>query len=782
MITNKHRAGLVTAAFFCALGLAGCGGGTSGTEGQSQALAEHHSEATPVRAIEHPEELPDGVSAAVLQPDYGLPASEAEIDAAARTLGAYFNGRYAGDPKSLMGEAPVDAAPKSAPSPQPVYRFFNTRTGVHFYTISATERDQVVATLPWFNLEGTAFFALRSASAGLSPIHRFYNLVTGTHFYTINEAERQDVATRLAAFYRYEGVSWYGSTAAGTGWTPIHRFFNRATGTHFYTASEEERQSIINNPNLSMFIYEGIGYYIRSNEAPFLSGTVAVNGLVRNAVVCLDLNANGACDAGEPTSPRTGANGAYAISFPRSHVSEEAQAAASLIAPMVPGAMDNPNTTIDQGFGRAVTTTPYVLRLGPNLAGQINPLTTLAAAGMASGMTEAQARGNVAVQLGIAAAKIDNYQDDPVVNDSAVEDNARLMAVVVAQALEDGVELQVGNQTQAISAAQHDLRTLRYTNASNYRYLDLSVLAKPQGQPGGSLRDARFGLSAGNPIHPYDLYEQAFLGSGGWVFCDESVLITATLGTPNRSVFCNTRHSVGYLSFDPSPAGRSMAEVVSELHADPFTPFNAGISATSLNAALGSAIFPPGSALRHGPTLNLNRPIFINNINTDHRLRGPIGDSSAKLEQLITNHPASAANANLPGPGGSLSLGLGTGNYRNLRVAFGGAPGPATGPVQFYECDLDPTLTVASNCAQTQAGSYTIETIHGVRVMSFSGHAPTVMDHERLFAEARHVEFGEEDWVFLVRRQKPGHEVNGWFSIRLNGVGWQAMKTQLGLN
>lgn len=777
MVTNKYRAGLVMAAFFCALGLAGCGGGTSGTEGQSQALAEHHSEAAPVRAIEHPEELPDGVSAAVLQPDYGLPASEAEIDAAARTLGAYFNGRYAGDPKSLMGEAPADAAPKSAPSPQPVYRFFNTRTGVHFYTISAAERDQVVATLPWFNLEGTAFFALRSASAGLSPIHRFYNLVTGTHFYTINEAERQDVATRLAAFYRYEGVSWYGSTAAGTGWTPIHRFFNRATGTHFYTADEAERQNVI--ATLPTFNYEGIGYYIRSNEAPFLSGAVAVNGLVRNAVVCLDLNTNNACDAGEPTSPRTGANGAYAISFSRSQVSEEAQAAASLIAPMVPGAVNNPSTTIDQADGLAVTATPYVLRLGPDLAGQINPLTTLVASGMAAGMTEAQARGNVAVQLGISAGKIDSYQDDPVVSDSAVLDNARLMAVIVAQALEDGVELQVGNQTEAISATQHDLRTLRYSNANNYRYLDFSLLAKPQGQPGVSLRDQRAGLDAGAAIHPYDLYLQAYLGPGGWVFCDDSVPITATLGMPNRSVFCNTQHSVGYRTLDPSPAGRSMAEVVSELHADPFTPFNAGLSITALNAVLGSTIFPPGSALRHGPQLNLNRPVFVNNVNTDARVST---DEDVDLEMLIASYPTSAANAALPGPGGSISLGLGTGTYRNLRVAFSSAPGAATGPVQFYECDLDPTLIVASNCTQTQAGSYTIETIHGVRVMSFSGHAPTVMDHERLFAEARHAAFGDQDWVFLARRQKPYAEANGSFSIRLNGLGWQAMKTQLGLN
>ena len=44
-----------------------------------------------------------------------------------------------------------------------------------------------------------------------------------------------------------------------------------------------------------------------------LSGEVARIGTLRNVVVCLDLNANDACDAGEPASAATGADGRYSL-------------------------------------------------------------------------------------------------------------------------------------------------------------------------------------------------------------------------------------------------------------------------------------------------------------------------------------------------------------------------------------------------------------------------------------------------------------------------------------
>ena len=61
--------------------------------------------------------------------------------------------------------------------------------------------------------------------------------------------------------YSYEGIAWYArsvsSPAAGT--IAIYRFYLPSQGTHFYTASASERDSVI--ANLShIYTYEGVAY------------------------------------------------------------------------------------------------------------------------------------------------------------------------------------------------------------------------------------------------------------------------------------------------------------------------------------------------------------------------------------------------------------------------------------------------------------------------------------------------------------------------------------------
>ena len=150
-----------------------------------------------------------------------------------------------------------------SPSLASAYRFYNTRTGGHVYTISTVERDNVIATLPFMNYEGPAFFSSNANVGGLSPVHRFFNTLTGVHFYTISENERAYVAANIRTFL-YEGIAYYASPTAGAGLTPLYRFYNFSKGFHFYTASLVERDQIIaTSPTLS---YEGIGYYVLNSD------------------------------------------------------------------------------------------------------------------------------------------------------------------------------------------------------------------------------------------------------------------------------------------------------------------------------------------------------------------------------------------------------------------------------------------------------------------------------------------------------------------------------------
>lgn len=80
-------------------------------------------------------------------------------------------------------------------------------------------------------------------------------MVTGTHFYTASHEECARVIAQWSRTFSYEGVAYLVSIQNGT---PVHRFFNHNTGTHFFTTSETERQLVLQN--LPQFQYEGIAF------------------------------------------------------------------------------------------------------------------------------------------------------------------------------------------------------------------------------------------------------------------------------------------------------------------------------------------------------------------------------------------------------------------------------------------------------------------------------------------------------------------------------------------
>jgi Ca2+-binding RTX toxin-like protein len=99
---------------------------------------------------------------------------------------------------------------------------------------------------------------------GLFDIYRFFNTQTGTHFYTASEAERDSIIANMPHM-TFEGNPYDSNGIAGntTGDVPVYRFFNSSTGAHHYTTSEVERASIIQN--LPQFAFEGIAYYAFSD-------------------------------------------------------------------------------------------------------------------------------------------------------------------------------------------------------------------------------------------------------------------------------------------------------------------------------------------------------------------------------------------------------------------------------------------------------------------------------------------------------------------------------------
>lgn len=98
-------------------------------------------------------------------------------------------------------------------------------------------------------------------------VYRFWNSTTGTHFYTASSEEREAVAGNLPQ-YAYEGEAFVAFGSALAGLSPVHRFFNAVSGTHFYTISETEKTFV--EANIPQFRYEGVAYFASQTALPGL--------------------------------------------------------------------------------------------------------------------------------------------------------------------------------------------------------------------------------------------------------------------------------------------------------------------------------------------------------------------------------------------------------------------------------------------------------------------------------------------------------------------------------
>ena len=82
-------------------------------------------------------------------------------------------------------------------------------------------------------------------------MHRLYNPWTGEHFYTASVNERDGL---IEAGWRYEGIAW---TAPEDSGTPVYRLYNPWSYDHHYCTSAEERDELA----AVGWRFEGIGWY-----------------------------------------------------------------------------------------------------------------------------------------------------------------------------------------------------------------------------------------------------------------------------------------------------------------------------------------------------------------------------------------------------------------------------------------------------------------------------------------------------------------------------------------
>jgi hypothetical protein len=117
----------------------------------------------------------------------------------------------------------------------------------------------------WLSPGGAVALGSQSASASTPrvPVYRFYNFATGSHFYTPVGAERDYVLANLPT-YAYEGVAFYAYNVQVPGSSAVYRFYNRDTRRHFYTISKPEHDYVV--ATFPQFVDEGVSWFAQAGS------------------------------------------------------------------------------------------------------------------------------------------------------------------------------------------------------------------------------------------------------------------------------------------------------------------------------------------------------------------------------------------------------------------------------------------------------------------------------------------------------------------------------------
>ena len=567
-----------------------------------------------------------------------------------------------------------------------------------------------------------------------------------------------------------------------------------------------------------------------------ISGVVA-DGPLSDAVACYDLNDNGACDSGEPTSAPSNADGVFTVEVPAADAGRY-------------GVVVNvPATAIDRDTGSAVGTA-FTLRSPASGASTVfvSPLSTLVAdAQAASGGTTAQAEASIKQQLGLAASPLANYVSASdsqaarlarTINQVIVEVNkltaaagvpadqakalvasvangnlpalaalasaatgtpAEVAAQVATQVLADRNlnETTVAAQSQVAQRSAQPLAVFptgpfistidfTYADAGNYSYRlftgDNSVLDTNGASVANELRST---LAAG-AAQPFNR-NQAYWTGSAWRVCERAWQVVSTTAqtatTPQRSNYCGSQKSESRITA-ADISGRRMADVVTEMRAFPLPdrnglPTNWGADP----ALLGDTTFPADSLLtvreQQSDIGNTERYSLIEKALT----RFPDGSlrHAATFDDLTGGMPG-----NLVDPGAAVD----GGNAAFLQDIAAPQPGdpalrpaarfniafhPDTNAVRFYKCNVVNATNASTNCATVADGTRGEPEVKGdARVLRIAGGYPTELIN------------ASKTQRFFVERNGAVFRGNTdlqrtYHNQRLNTTAWVALRDRLGV-
>lgn len=194
-----------------------------------------------------------------------------------------------------------------------------------------------------------------------------------------------------------------------------------------------------------------------------LSGTV-IDGYIEGATVCLDLNANQACDSNEP-SATTNASGAFTLNTASLTVAQVRAAHILVVVPSTAKDLDDGGQTLTQAgkkpFWLMAPTSSYVTS-GGSVSGSavVSPFTTLVSHAMLTnpGTALDDAQGVIRTQLSLSSS-IDLNQNFVSTPNASLQGKARTIAYLIGKVSDGATSVGGATTRERILGALHYVRT-----------------------------------------------------------------------------------------------------------------------------------------------------------------------------------------------------------------------------------------------------------------------------------------------------------------------------------
>ena len=175
-------------------------------------------------------------------------------------------GTYTLSIAAINGTGTYTISANTVPTPpSPVYRFFDNTNGTHFFTSSSSERDNIINNQSSrYTEETNGYGAVAAADPNATAVYRFFDTVYGTHFFTASASERDTIEATRPDLTFEPNSTFYEHATQQSGDVAVYRFFDTQYGTHFYTGDASEYAGLT-NPGSSTYranlTNEGVGFY-----------------------------------------------------------------------------------------------------------------------------------------------------------------------------------------------------------------------------------------------------------------------------------------------------------------------------------------------------------------------------------------------------------------------------------------------------------------------------------------------------------------------------------------